>query len=117
MIPVQELRIGNWYNLKNIVNGEISPYQFTNYADYLDFGYYGEPIPLSQDILEKCGFEWGKNINIYKLKIDEDELEYNWGQFGEFTWNGMFIPSHPKYLHQLQNLYSALTNKELVINL
>lgn len=68
-----------------------------------------KPIPLTEEILLKCG---------YKLV-----RENHYGVLGHLIWNienrfycdknGVQI----KYVHQLQNLYFALTNEELIINL
>jgi hypothetical protein len=68
-----------------------------------------KPIELSEEILLKCGY---KSIR-----------ENHYGVLGHLIWNiedrfycdknGIQL----KYLHQLQNLYFALTNEELTINL
>ena len=83
------------------------------------------PIELSEEILLKCGFEkrqqtnssnfftfgFGDNpitrdwIIVIKYFKDENKFFYN---------NGFHIIKH---LHQLQNLYFALTNEELTVNL
>lgn len=80
MIKANELRIGNKIKRKSnenicTVNWGIIK-DFDLHEDVSDY----EPIRLTPQILEKCGFE---NI----------------------------------YLHQLQNLYFALTGNELEINL
>jgi hypothetical protein len=79
------------------------------------------PIPLTPELLERCGFKWdsvpdsdGDEHNIY---------ETNWGDF-EVTMpdndilelEGFRMP-HIKHLHQLQNIYFALTGIELEIKL
>ncbi len=86
-----------------------SPYE----AEYK----YLKPIPLTEEILLKCGFEkhsvtgWfmgkGRTITI-DLKI------------GLIYINGNIVSKNKnlfRYLHQLQNLYFALTNEELTVNL
>jgi hypothetical protein len=86
--------------------------------DFIGF----EPIPLTEDILLKCGFEFKGGIG-YKSPNNEEHWYFS-------TGNG-FIPNalnHRNtlkkdgyigvyYLHQLQNLYFALTTTELEINL
>lgn len=70
-----------------------------------------DPIPLTEEILLKCGFEKAKVntiINAYisfsfYLTIYDDKLFYE--------WKGGNI--EVKHLHQLQNLYFALTGQEL----
>ena len=78
-------------------------------------------IPLTPDILEKCGF-------------DIDLNNFNWNAFKEFENNGLshyvtlrfnekrgwffnHAASPVKHVHQLQNLYFVLTGEELEINL
>jgi len=67
-----------------------------------------EPIPLSEEILLKCGFELSGSVQ----KIGYFRLIYEDG-------GKLFFYSHPmlkielKYLHQLQNLYFASTGNEL----
>lgn len=134
MITAQELRIGNWVTdltRNRIVSIEgIEPNQDFVWVNYLNgFGQYKvginniEAIPLTPEILEKCGFEkkqWTtkgieitchyyqlNNIVVYLLKgFFEIELITKAGQFNmSKSWN---------YLHQLQNLYWCLCGKELI---
>jgi len=74
-----------------------------------------QPIPLTEEWLLKFGFE---------------KIENNWKvldlYFGIISWErlagtmfclekeSIFLP-HIKYVHQLQNLYFALTGEELTI--
>lgn len=109
-----DLRIGNYV----LANGKI-----TKVIDVLESGINQmrydveydledlEPIELTEEILLKCGFE--KEIlepKHYCIK-------------GMCIWkcNDMFLCDkngvHIKYLHQLQNLYFALTNEELNLQL
>ena len=79
------------------------------------------PIKLTEEILLKCGFEKVKNkIDIFEKK----RLRLFIGSRGQFlaylieedTTSAHYINSY-EYLHQLQNLYFALTGEELKINL
>lgn len=77
----------------------------------LTLGYTVTPIPLSHEILEKCGFattrfqvftnKW--HIGSFQLDVDDDMAVWVSG-------NDRVIIYH---LHQLQNLYYALTGEEL----
>lgn len=105
-----ELRIGNFVihpNGKNIIK-VIKTGGDQNYFNL-------KPIPLSMEILQKCGFTFSEDTVFGKKKI--------YGILGDFTfiynrimWNS-FIIGHIKYLHQLQNLYYALTEQELTVNI
>ena len=109
-----ELRVGNWINylgdnmkfneidLSNLFNPSIDMYD----TDL-------EPIELTEEILLKCGFEktivntvikaWLK-FSFYLTIRDDGDFFYE--------WKGGNI--QVKYLHQLQNLYFALTGTELI---
>ena len=88
-----------------------------------------KPIPLSPEILEKCGFkeyiEMGKGESGLWEHLKSLKSGYT------FAWNydKRVMIMHPgnsishwldvkiEYLHQLQNLYFALTGEELEVNL
>jgi len=108
----KELRIGNLIYCDGAL-GKVTG--LDSYGNIQWQGYYPltklEPIPLTEEILLKVGFVKGivnTLINAYclfsfYLTIHEDKLFYE--------WKGGNIEI--KYLHQLQNLYFALTGKEL----
>ena len=126
-----DLRIGNYVMspLGEIMRiDQIGHLDFPDYIHAMnetEFGQNGfEGIELTPEILEKCGFVkqnngWNKNkkseydenhfgLFDYNFCSGELDLKYNVG-------NGP-IPSI-KYLHQLQNLYFALTGQELEVKL
>jgi len=127
MIQVNELRFGNWIKyLGDVVQvfGTRGIYVITidehnEREQQIAFPAF-EPIPLTPEILEKAGF-------VLRQK-DEDGIIYGKekytiiytrctpGGFGYFL-NGYHNDVHLQYLHQLQNLYFALTGEELKINL
>lgn len=91
-----------------------------------------EPIPITEYCLLKFGFdvEYHKNGNSYKREIDNisghifEIIFINKGNLLEPIWLVMYggggyhdsIPAKIKYVHQLQNLYFALTGEELILN-
>jgi len=86
-----------------------------------------EPISLTPEILEKCGFENDDNLSIrYSLRI-LDDYELVFGRFDfEPDRKGIWLDCDDSfyskdlkitYVHQLQNIYFALTGEELQINL
>jgi hypothetical protein len=116
-IDVRELRVGNL-----VSNGEKNYTVDTNMMYDMQFlGAEFFPIPLTDELLVKCGFEKVYN-EIICLPNDEADLKFELS-------NGVLIPDQfytgqpmtkeacPKYLHQLQNLIYALTGKELIISL
>jgi len=80
-----------------------------------------EPIPLTPEILEKCGFRQQGKRNLYsdgKLAFMEDADGFTF--FIKDVSNVLYksvANSKIYYLHQLQNLYFALTGDELKIEL
>ena len=107
-----DLRIGNWIYFPMIKNN----YQIIR----LDFDNKNEnnysPIPLTEDILLKCGFYQKNNLFILKditLQLINcgTEIDNHLG----FVLLG--FNNEIKYVHQLQNLYFALTGEELTIKL
>lgn len=120
-----ELRIGNYLErygkIVKIVEIGIKHKNDTNY--YLrcegdNSGYWIDqfkPIPLTEEILLKCGFKYlgngfyessFSNISIFSLSGIKINIGFKGVIIGEI-----------KHLHQLQNLYFALTNQELDINI
>jgi hypothetical protein len=85
-----------------------------------------EPILLTHEILERCGFKQvgdylSKNLYLnhadeHFFKIDINIVDYK--VLLHFAGSQkVILPYHYKFLHQLQNLYFALTGEELEVNL
>src|SRR6266496_4311131 len=85
-----------------------------------------EPIILTPEVLEKYGFKQASDYlhrSVYHkhqyeqvLKIDINILEYK-VSLNFASDQKVDLPHHYKFLHQLQNLYFALTGEELEVNL
>lgn len=104
MIKANELRIGNWVMLAGA-------YWQIGFAEEIDVHHF-EPIELSPEILEKAGLTKSDKVDIaYTISIFTNLPD---GKIHRYHKEGL---SEPKYLHQLQNLYFALTGTELEINL
>ena len=77
-----------------------------------------KPIPLTEEWLLKFGFEkkkWKAKNSIY-FELDKIEilLQDSYYKKGVTYFNSNLLFEYfPKYIHQLQNIYFALTNKEL----
>lgn len=77
--------------------------------------YFG--IPLTEDWLVKFGFK-NEKLNRYRLGKLLIALESDSYKKGRVYYNSWAIKERkPKYVHSLQNLYFALTGKELEIEL
>lgn len=131
MIQARELMVGNWLLFSN----KIEPDRYVQVnawflrqlvSDINDNnptvnGYY-QPIPLTPEILEKTGFNnpqgdyWIKG-NELMIALDSVWWWTNaWQNDGEFGFEALAVWREIKYLHQLQNLYFALTGQKLPIN-
>lgn len=124
MITANELRIGNWvmYNDQNetpmptAIQICIQDLILIN-ENVKDCNY--NPIPLTEQILLKCGLIDTK-YTLY-IKAKTKVIIFNWSSKVVATgvrygWHCKKY-KHIKYLHELQNLYYALTKTELIINL
>jgi len=127
MIQANELRIGNYLHYRDKesfleVVSLGSRFETINERGLLygsdDIEEYN-PIPLTEEILLKCGFEKTK-YNFYIKRYNSKHYlltNFNKG-YTEMCVNkicgGQAVT---KYLHQLQNLYFALTGEELEIKL
>lgn len=124
-MKANELRIGNWIIEKETQEvGQVNTVILGIIDEGLTHTY--EPIPLTEEWLLKFGFEKAsKDYVRYDLKATEDVYilyadDYSCGLFNskESEENELgVIPNWEtiKHVHQLQNLYFALTGQELQI--
>ena len=111
MIQANELRIYNWvYNSTTKENMLVYPMMIAQLSRLEKDGGHSvniHPIPLTEEILLKCGFKIRKDGKLYHdtLSLYEADFIFN-------IKSGII-----KNLHQLQNLYFALTGQELEVNL
>ncbi len=66
-----------------------------------------KPIPLTEEWLVKFGYRWTNGYGYRFLK--------GWIKLKEGVWKSYDLEAEVKYVHELQNLYYALTKKELTI--
>lgn len=129
MVNANELRVGNWVGR---TAGEMKVIGITDSGalfedtDCVDFKYL-EPIPITTEILEGCGFvedkeylllhhpvlkcRWVTQKLFNNLKIETPFLRF------DSTCRPPFGCTDIYYLHQLQNLYFSLTGNELEVKL
>ena len=130
-MDLKELRIGNLvYNIDGdgdkysqpvlMVSGKEIVLGTKQIPIYTLFNEFIQPIPITEDWLKRFGFE--KKRNDYEFNSDL----YNFWYLShnknicvtelENQFSAQFFFEHIKYLHQLQNLYFALTGEELTLN-
>jgi hypothetical protein len=123
MVKLYELRIGNFFYvpLPSTQRKTIKQAKEIRQKHVLLDGVWYHlneliPIPLTEEILLKCGFtrfEWIKESNVFQgtyfnCKVDENGVQ----PFGVDLNNVKPV----KYLHEFQNLFSQLTETELEVH-
>ena len=124
MLSANELRIGNYLQgypldipkiglyhdgVTKITSYGIMMIESGNITSFL-------PIPLTPEILEKCGFEWSIYHQAWhKQGFVFDLSERSVGGFWihKSRIHSEIICPEIKHIHQLQNLYFSLTGEEL----
>lgn len=105
-----ELRIGNLVYSYNGIGTDITVVDFNVLRQHGILS----PIPLTEEWLAKLGFELDINCYVKDIAIYGNE------ELG-FRYNASYFEDDNlieiKHVHQLQNIYFALTNTELTINL
>ncbi len=126
-----EVRIGNFVGFENIVCKvvEITTIGFyvmqENGENYKNTWADLQPIPLTEEWLLKFGFEKEKRDRFYSYYLNEtDENQFSRQRIDYWFGDDDFCLCRAgvcfkrvklQYIHQLQNLYFALTGEELTI--
>jgi hypothetical protein len=126
MIQSNEIRIGSLLLWKNpntgddeIVTIDIEDFDLIINKNYAH-NYFG--VVLNAELLvNKLGFKQHHNgcyLGLMYIKHIDTNTPYVWGVYSD-NLNGVVIADavQLKYVHQLQNLYFALTGEELPIEL
>ena len=116
-MKANELRLGNYildvFDLKNTVIRKIDLEDLSMFINYSNHPLPFRPIPLTEEILLKCGFE---KLGKYTFVCDTALMQLEIDVINNKLLHSI-LAIEIKYLHQLQNLYFALTNQELNIEL
>jgi hypothetical protein len=113
-MDAKELRIGNWCSDCEGCNYQVTALSILNMVNFSN-GYNPCSIPLTEEWLVKFGFE--DNNYTFDLMANRKKLSFGW--YARVVSSGvrrgfsMGKYKHIKHVHQLQNLYFALTGKEL----
>ena len=108
-MKTNELRIGNWVNYcngKRILDAELF-LQLLKYTTPFD------PIPLTEDWFLKFGIERRQIKDLISYNTNQLELYQYASNNNKIFFEHAHGEVELKYVHQLQNLYFALTGEEL----
>ena len=120
-MKAQDLKIGNWVQFRHtetpvlITLGDfVREYKEEHLEDY-------EPIPLTEEWLERFGFEteckWINDCRAVKgdfyITLDHDGATVIGYPTSVGMRNKWMFVQDIEYVHKLQNLYFALTGQEL----
>ena len=108
-MKAQELRIGNLISKK----GRIEKIHSVSRQDARDYSKI-EPIHLTEELLLKFGFD-EKQAHDGIFGFEKDNFWYINEHQIRFNHGWIILDIKLKYVHQLQNLYFALTGEELTI--
>lgn len=79
------------------------------------------PIPLTPEILEKCGWTYNNESDLFEIYGDARmSMVFRENVQSYVMFNSILkalIAKRITYIHQLQNLFFALTGEELTVNL
>lgn len=148
-MTIEELRIGNTIGVTHYEYGDM-PSVITSINDCGDLclNCLGElntneeyectlnevyPIPITEELLVKNGFELIKKTTIKNVRLpikiidryvyirEVDDINIEFDESRLFINNDLFTQAllfeDVKYIHEIQNAYQLLTNKELKIEL
>jgi hypothetical protein len=112
-MKANEVRVGDYINYTT--EREIVTMQIT--YEYIRLIHNGnknfKPIRLTEEWLLKFGFKYSLRLEEFMFKDNFEIQPYKRGFLNSVIWCDNQILEEFKYVHQLQNLYFALTNKEL----
>jgi hypothetical protein len=122
MVSLKDIRVGNWLLVvfaRENNSGPVINYQpkAVKESDLVALNTF-LPMPLTIDLLRKCGFveeagAWCK----YQQVGEGRSLVLKRKHKEEWYVADIKLKGAPLYLHQLQNLFNALTGKELKVAL
>jgi hypothetical protein len=124
-MKASELRIGNLVDLGNriakiseIYHNACTVLDLEETQDTIEDYERTKPIPLTEEWLLKFGFEWSIQHQAHYLKGFDYVIDIckDYCRVIKHRRTGEVL-INIKHVHQLQNLYFALTGEELILNI
>lgn len=116
-MKANEIRLSNWF-----IGYDYKPFKweiehFANLATVYPDEIIKSPIPLTEEILLKAGFKVSMNKTCYGMISESGKTRLSIFHDGLFKVSCEDLEIKVKHLHQLQNLFFALTGEEIKIEL
>ena len=117
-LSATELRIGNLVGIASSLNFSIGKVTLiSNNRILLDNKISNKnhkfiPIELTEEWLLRFGFEKDNELNFVKFSFKV----HFWSNYNSYMYGWIGGNIEIKYVHQLQNIYFALTGQELILN-
>ena len=111
-MKASELRIGNYLEIDKPITNRLIIVDAYHIKKLKQDENFFKPIPLTEEWLLKLGFSNKGDKGKLRVVLS-GKLGYINGRTYYNSW--AILESQPKYVHQLQNLYFALTGQELTI--
>lgn len=114
-MKANEIRSGNIVECFGVREIEYLVKEGVHFKDGNGASFYSlKPIPLTEEWLVKFGFEKLEDVGFKHDNVDF-VLYGSEGEYSFCTNEGWDINDRIKYVHQLQNLFFALTGEELIL--
>ena len=116
-MKASDFRIGNWIILDGFGETLVTGANLDDWDNLMKTQPI-EPIPLDEEWLKRLGWtseytQKGVSIGAFSIETNEDKSLLDKGSYVVTTICGSFVIAWIDHVHQLQNLYFALTGKEL----
>jgi len=124
-MKANECRVGNLVTYENKTHNIFGISEEHPFLDTIEYGAFVvewidlKPIKLTKEWFLKFGFLWTNEVfgddEIYFIFQSEDTWDGSWTENGFYYLGSEMLPFGKtiEFVHQLQNLYFALTGKEL----
>jgi hypothetical protein len=120
-----ELRIGNWIKVNGLPPGQVTLETFKTLCDYPETIKYFNPIPLTTQMLDLSPdltldpitkqYHFAAGMVQYNIDINHTRFQGKGITVIAQYDNVQLAIATTNFAHQLQNLFQALTNKEIIL--
>ena len=127
-MKANDLRIGNYYmfaDYDGIVYRQVKEIKHNEFGLLSDYDGVNfdicRPIPITEEWLLKFGFYYQSSDKNYVVKSKQEnnnsikKIDGDWCYNNDYSDASCYFVRELRYIHELQNLYYALNEEELII--